>query len=774
MSSILGTRVRRVEDKGFLTRGAVYTEDVQDDRLTDALYLTLVRSPVAHGRITGIDTSAARESDRVVAVFTAADLQDVPPQPPSLPMFPPGMAQPLLAHDVVRYVGEPIAALLTSRVYDGADAAELVSVDFDPLPAVTDPARSARDEILLFPEVGTNTAFDVAAMAAAAAEAQGVQLPAPPADPFQGCEVVIRQVLHNQRVAPAPLEGRAAAATWEDDRLLLWCSSQGAQTLRPSVAAMLGIPPDQVRLITPDVGGAFGGKFFADPEHAICAWASRRLGRPVRWTETRSENLLSMHGRGQIQTITIGGRRDGTIEAYQLDVIQDAGAYPRIGSMLPALTTMMASGVYAIDPVLTSARSVVTNTGPMGAFRGAGRPEATAAIERAVDLFAAEVGMDPAAVRKMNVLAAFTEPITVATGAVYDTGDYQGALERVLEAADYAGLRAEQTRRRERGDVRQLGIGLSCYVEITGAGMEPGVFKENSTVEVHADGTVTVLTGTSPHGQGHATSFAMIVSDRLGVPIDQITLRWGDTDVVPEGAGTGGSRSLQQGGAAVLRAADELVELARIRAAGLLEVDPDDIEVDTDNARLRVAGVPDAGVTFAELAAVEELKAHTVFSAPGPTFPFGAHLAVVEVDTESGQVEVTRLVAVDDAGTILNPLIVEGQIHGGLAAGIAQALYEEIRYDEDGNPQTGTFADYSIVAATEVPSFQLVPMETPTPYNPLGAKGVGEAGTTGATPAVQNAVVDALAHLGVRHIDLPTTSQRVWRAINEARNGVQR
>jgi len=768
MASILGTRVRRVEDGAFLTRGALYTEDVRDGRLAGALHLTLVRSPHAHARIVSIDTSPARESSRVLAVFTAGDLDDVPPQPPSLPMFPPSMAQPLLATGVVRYVGEPVAAVLTADPYLGEDAAELVSVDYDPLPVLTDPVAAAADEILLFPEAGTNTAFDLAVMAAAAAEAAGVELPSAPPDPFGGCEVVVRHVLRNQRIAPAPLEGRAAAAVWEGGRLLLWCSNQGAQAVRQTVSAMIGVPPEDIRMITPDVGGAFGGKFFAEPEHVVCAWAARRVGRPVRWTETRSENLLSMHGRGQVQTITIGGRSDGTLEAYHLDVVQDAGAYPRIGSMLPALTAMMASGVYAIPTVLTTARSVVTNTGPMGAFRGAGRPEATAAIERAVDLFAAAIAMDPAEVRRVNLLPAFDAPVTVPTGTVYDTGDYPKALEAVLTAADYPGLRAEQARRRARGDVRQLGIGLSCYVEITGAGMEAGVFRENSTVEVHGDGSVTVLTGTSPHGQGHATSFAMIVSDRMGIPVDKITLRWGDTDLVPEGAGTGGSRSLQQGGAAVQKTTDELVELARERAARLLEVDVADVEVDLEAAGLRVKGVPGAGVTFAQLAAREELKVRSEFSAPGPTFPFGAHLAVVEVDTESGGAEVVRLVAVDDAGTVLNPLILEGQIHGGLAAGIAQALYEEIRFDTEGNPLTATFADYAIVAATEVPAFELVTMQTPTPYNPLGAKGVGEAGTTGATPAVQNAVVDAVAHLGVRHIDLPTTSQRVWRAIREA------
>ncbi len=756
--SILGTRVARVEDPGFLTRGAVYTEDVVDDRLTGAAYLTMVRSPVAHARIVSIDTSAAAATPGVLAVLTAADLADVPPQRPAFPMLPEQMGQPLLADGVVRFVGEPVAAVITDDRYRGEDAAELVEVDYDPLPVLVDPREAVKDETLLFPDAGTNVAFRVD--------------PAPHDDLFAGCEVVVSKEIVNQRVAVAPLEVRAAAAVWGDDgRLTLWCPNQGAQGTKALIATMLGVQPEQVRVITPDVGGAFGAKFGADPEHALVAWAARRLRRPVRWTETRSENMLAMnHGRGQVQTVTIGGRRDGTVEAYRLDILQDAGAYLRIGAFLPYLTALMAPGVYNLDRVEVSARSVVTNTTPMGAYRGAGRPEATAAIERAIDLFAAEIGTDPAEVRRRSLRPPFTEPVTTVTGAQYDTGDYTGALDRVLDAADYAGLRREQSARRERGDVLQLGIGLSTYVEITGMGVEAGAPHENATVEVHPDGSATILTGTSPHGQGHATVWGMLASDELGIPMEKITVKWGDTDLVPEGGGTGGSRSLQQGGAAVRQASRELIELAKQRAADVLEADPNDLVVDTARAGLAVTGVPNTGITFAELAAREPLVVHTVFSAPGATYPFGAHLAVVEVDTESGKAVLRRLVAVDDAGTVLNPLIAEGQRHGGLAQGAAQALLEEVLYDGDGNPTTTTLADYPIVAATELPSFELVSMETPTTYNPLGAKGLGEAATIGSTPAVQNAVIDAVAHLGVRHIDMPTTSQRIWRAIREASN----
>jgi carbon-monoxide dehydrogenase large subunit len=566
------------------------------------------------------------------------------------------------------------------------------------------------------------------------------------------------------------LEVRAAAAAWgEDGRLTLWIPNQGAQGSKQAVRRMLGLEDAQLRVVTPDVGGAFGAKFGADVEHAVVALAARQTGRPVRWVETRSENMLAMtHGRAQVQTVTIGGDRDGRIRAYRLHVLQDSGAYPKFGALLPSLTALMAPGVYDIPVLETSFVSVVTNTTPVGAYRGAGRPEATAAIERAVDLFAAELGMDPAEVRRRNLLPPFTEPLRSRGGALYDSGDYPAALDAVLEAAGYDGLRAEQAARRERGDARQLGIGLSVYVEITGGGSESGAPRENALVEIHPDGSATILTGTSPHGQGHSTVWAMLASEELGIPVERITVRWGDTDLVPQGGGTGGSRSLQQGGAAVRQAAQELVELARERAAGELEVDPGDLVVDRELGGLRVAGVPGAGVTFARLAEQDRLFVRSVFTAPGATYPFGAHVAVVEVDVESGKAQLLRLVALDDAGVVINPLLAEGQRHGGLAQGAAQALLEEVLYDDDGNPTTTTFADYPIVSATELPSFELVTTETPTSYNPLGAKGIGEAGTIGATPAVQNAVVDAVAHLGVRHVDMPTTPMRVWRAVRAA------
>ncbi len=761
--SILGTRVRRVEDPAFLTRGAVYTDDVQDDRLTGACHVSFVRSPLAHARISSVDLSAAREAPGVIAAYAAADLLDgVPDLKPMMSIINQDMTQPLLARDVVRFAGEPVAVIVTEQAYQGEDAAELVDVDYDPLPVVVDMSEAGEDGAqALFPAAGSNVA---ATFGDPATFDPGL---------FDGCEVVVSRTIENQRVAPAPMETRAAAAVWGDDgRVTAWIPNQGAQGTRGSLAGMLGLDQADVRIITPAVGGGFGAKFGADPEHGVVCLVARKLGRPARWAETRNENMVGMtHGRAQRQTLTIGGSRDGTVLAYRLEIIQDCGAYPKIGTILPSLTILMTPGPYAFGRAEAAAVAVVTNTVPIGAYRGAGRPEATAAVERAMDLFAAEIGVDPAEVRRKNLLPPFTEPHKTAFGAVYDSGDYEAALDKVLAAADYAGLREEQAKRRAAGDTVQLGVGVSCYVEITGGGSESGAPNENGTVEVHPDGTATILTGTSPHGQGHETVWAMLASEELGIPIDKITVTWGDTDLIPEGGGTGGSRSLQQGGAAVRQASLELIEVARERAADRLEVSAGDLVFDVAHSQFAVAGDPDAAVPLSGLAETERLFVRSVFSAPGPTFPFGSHVAVVEVDTETGKVRLRQMITVDDAGVVVNPLLAEGQRHGGIAQGAAQAFLEEVVYDADGNLLTATFADYPFLSATEVPSFDLADMATPTTYNPLGAKGIGEAGTIGATPAVQNAVVDAVSHLGVRHIDMPTSPQRVWRAMQAARTG---
>jgi len=756
--SILGTRVLRTEDPRFLTTGGVYTEDVTDDRLAGAYHAFFVRSPLAHARINSVDVSAALDAPGVVAAFTGADLADLPEIPPAAAgLMKVEMTQRLLATDKVRFVGEPVAVVLTEHPYQGEDAVELVEVDYDPLPAVL--GFNPDDSSLLFEAAGTNVAGNWG---------DASQLKP---DLFDGCEVVVSHTIVNQRLAPAPMETRAGAAAWgEDGRLTAWIPNQGAQGTRSELAKLLDLEASQVRVITPDVGGAFGAKFGADPEHAVLAWIARNLDHPVRWTETRYENLIAMtHGRAQQHTVTIGGSRDGNVAAYRLEIVQDAGAYPKIGAILPYLTILMTTGPYDIPKAEAVAKVVITNTTPIGAYRGAGRPEATAAIERAMDLFATEIGVDPAQVRRKNLLAPFTEPHQTAFGALYDTGDYVAALDKALDAAGYADLRAEQAERRATGDVRQLGIGVASYVEITGMGDGDGTApQENATVEVHPDGTATILTGTSPHGQGHATAWAMLASDELGIPVDKITLKWGDTDLIPEGGGTGGSRSLQQGGAAVQQAAQELIDVAKLRAAAKLEANTADLVFDKRRSAFAVAGDPDASVPLTQLAENERLLVRAVFSAPGATFPFGTHVAVVEVDTETGKATLRRVITVDDAGVVLNPLLAEGQRHGGIAQGAAQAFLEEVVYDADGNPLTTSLADYPFLSATEVPSFELADMATPTTYNPLGAKGIGEAGSIGATPAVQNAIIDAVGHLGVRHIDLPATSRRVWQAIQQA------
>jgi carbon-monoxide dehydrogenase large subunit len=757
--SILGTRVLRTEDPGFLSTGAVYTDDVQDERLAGACYVHFVRSTVAHAKINSIDTSAAKEAEGVVAVYTAADLaaDGLNPLKPMAPFMNQAMLQPLLASDTVRFVGEPVAAVVTEQVYQGEDALELVDVDYEFLPAVVNMNDALSGEKgLLFSDAGTNVICTFGDSSASNP------------DLFDGCEVVVSETIQNTRVAPAPMETRAAAAAWgEDGRLTAWIPNQGAQGTKAALVGALGVEPNVVRLITPDVGGGFGAKFGIDPESVVTCWIAKQLGRPARWSETRMENLLGMpHGRAQQHKVTIGGMKDGTVLAYRIEILQDCGAYPKAGAFLPSLTILMTPGPYNIPRAESWSWSVVTNTTPVGAYRGAGRPEAAAAIDRAMDLFADAAGVDPAEVRRKNLLPKFSEPHKTAFGAVYDSGDYVTGLEKALAAADYEGLLAEQAKRRANGDTLQLGIGLSSYVEITGAGAEAGGPNENGTVEVHPDGTATVLTGTSPHGQGHQTVWAMLVSNELGIPIDKITVKWGDTDLIPKGGGTGGSRSLQLGGAAVQQASRELLDVARERAAASLEITPSDLDFDVDTSAFSVKGDPDKSVPLSSLAETERLFVNSVFSQPGATFPFGTHVAVVEVDTETGKVYLRRVVTVDDAGTVINPLLAEGQRHGGIAQGAAQAFLEEVVYDDDGNPLTATFADYPFLSATEVPSFELVDMETPTSYNPLGAKGIGEAGSIGATPAVQNAVIDAVSHLGVTHIDMPTSPQRVWRAIN--------
>ncbi len=753
--SILGNRVLRKEDPKFLTTGGVYVDDMQSEPLLHgAAHVTFVRSQLAHAIINGIDVSAALEAPGVIAIHTAATLNLLP----EASSYNPGVARTLLASDRVRYVGEPVAVIVTEQANQGEDAADLVVIDYEPLEVLVDLEQAMASTTLLYPAAGSNVAVDSTVWGMPDVTGD---------DFFSDCDVVVKGRFVNQRLAPCPLEVRGSAVAWVDGRLYQWISTQHAQGVRDQINK--SDASSNVRVMTPDVGGGFGAKISAYPEEIVLGRVAQAVGRPLRWRETRSESMLSLgHGRAQLQYVTIGGTRDGKVLAYRLEAIQDSGAFVDVGAVLaPACTRPMSSGVYAIPRIECRTKSVVTNTTPIVAYRGAGRPEATAAIERAMDMFAAEIGMDAAEVRRKNLIPRFMEPHTTAIGQAYDVGDYEVALDKVLEASRYSELRTEQATRRQRGDRHQLGIGVSVYVEITSGGTN----HEDARIEVLPDGRAIVYTGTSPHGQGHVTAWSMIASEHTGIPMDKIDVVWGDTDIIPDGLGTYGSRSLQLGGAAVHQTAQKLVELARSVAASMLEAAEADVVLDTSRGAFHVAGTPAVAVTWAELAtrraADGGLAISDRFTSGGATFPFGAHVAVVEVDTETGKVTHLKQVACDDAGTVLNPLLLEGQIHGGIAQGSAQALLEEFVYDEDGNPKTGNLAEYAFISAVEAPRIELVPMETPTPRNPLGAKGVGESGTIGSTPAVQSAVVDAVSHLGVRHIDMPTTPERVWRAINQ-------
>ncbi|MGI8306682.1 xanthine dehydrogenase family protein molybdopterin-binding subunit [Saccharopolyspora hattusasensis] len=751
VGSLLGTEVQRVEDPELLRGRGTYVGNLE---LEGMLHLGFVRSPVAHAQIGSIDVAAAAAAPGIVAAFSAADL-DVPIPPPFVDLNP-NVKRPPLATDRVRFVGEAVAVVVGESAAAVADAIELVDVDYDPLPVVADPEQALDPEAeQQFPELRSNVAG-------------GYRDPAG-ADVLAEADVVVRARIENQRVAVVPLEGNAIAVQPggpdEEYEVTVHVSTQMPHLLRDGVAKAFGWEPERVRVSSPHVGGGFGGKAGVTSEHAVAIAAAKRLGRPVRWIETRSENMQAMpHGRAQVQYAELGLKRDGTIVGLRCRVIGDSGAYAGWGGALALSSTrMMAQGVYQIPKISYDALAAITNTTPTGAFRGAGRPEAAAMLERLMDLAAAELEMDPIALRRKNFLVPEAFPYKTVVGANYDSGDYALPFDEALRLADYDALRAEQARRIDAGEKVLLGVGVSAYVEITGGGA--GDYAE---VEVHENGA-RIKVGTSAHGQGHATSFAMIVSDTLGIPMESIEFVQSDTAEVPRGGGTGGSRSLQIAGSAVQEAGQEVLQKAKELAASRLEASVDDIQL-SDGGELGVAGVPSATIAWAELARAAgedggRLAANIDFVPGGATFPFGAHVSVVEVDVETGFVRPLRHIAVDDCGRVLNPMIVRGQQHGGAAQGIAQALWEQVTFDAEGNPETGTLADYTIPSAADLPSFEASNTETPSPHNPLGAKGIGESATVGSTPAVQNAVVDALKHLGVRHVDMPTTPERVWKAI---------
>ena len=756
--SILGTRVLRSEDPTLLHGGAHYTADLPQHVVHGALHAIFVPSPVAHGRVRSVHTEDASCIDGVVAVITGLQLRDelgINAHHGFVPIGPRFARHPI-AIDTVRYVGEPIALVIAEHRAAAADAAQLVWADIDVLPSVTDLEAAVSD--------GAPTVFD-----GDDGNLAFIEVSDAPIDLDAISDTVVRGTYINQRVVVGSMEPDACLAepATVNTKFTLWASTQMPHMLRDQLAAAMSIDRDAVRVRTPAVGGGFGGKAGLHHEYTAIAAAARHLNRPVLWAPSRSEDMLTMpHGRGQVQWAEAGFDSGGVLTGFRFRVLGDAGAYPTVGAALVGGTRRMAPGTYAVPAFQAHAISATTNTTCVGAYRGAGRPEATAMVERLLDQAAHELEIDPIELRRRNLLGDDVFPFTTPTGNTYDSGRYLHTLETAANLANYESLRQEQAERRARGDRNQLGIGIASYVEITAGGSS----EEYAAVTVHADGSATIAAGTAAHGQGHATSYAMIVSAATGIPIDRITHVDGDTDLLPRGGGTGGSRSLQLGGSAVVGARDAVIEQARAIAAQQLEADLADVVIDVDNGRFHVAGVPATVLTWSDIAQQAEadgsqLSADHVFNQKGATFPFGAHVSVVDVDTETGQVTIVRHIAVDDCGTVLNPVIVEGQQHGGIASGVGQALYEEVRFDSDGNPLTANFADYGLPAASEMPSFDVHSTETPSPLNPLGAKGLGEASTIGSTPAIQNAVIDALSHLGVRHIDMPCTPERVWKAI---------
>jgi len=743
--------VTRREDGPLLRGEGTFIDGLRSPELDGALHAAFVRSVEPHGRLVSIDASAARVLPGVRAVLTGADLTDVWVLPPRLPAGNAAMVRPMMAQGVVRFVGEPVAVVLADTRAEAADGADAVLVEIDPMRAVVDLDDALRGDVVLHEAAGTNLAFEWS-------------MPPFEADPFAACEVVDAFTLRHPRLHAGALEPRAAAVVWgPDGRCTAWICSQRPAAAKHVIESALGLTVGSVRVIAPDVGGGFGSKggYGCQPEDVVLVWAARRLGRPVRWVETRSEMMLAMgHGRGSTHRVRIGGTRDGSVLAYEVQALQDSGAYPAMGTFVTTNLRNSGTGAYAISAARVGGRSVVTNTSPTMALRGAGRPEAACDIERAMDRYAALIGCDPVEVRRCNLVAPDAFPYQTVVGSTYDSGRYAEALDRCVEAAGYDALRAEQADRRRSNCRTRLGIGVTCTVEITGSGEG-----ERATVAIEKDGSVVVVVGTSPHGQGHETTFAALVATELGVAAERVQILHGDTDLSPFGAGTTGSRSTQLGGSAVHGAARDVIGLAREQAAIRLEASVDDIVFDPVTGRFHVAGTPALGLGWSDIG---PLSADHKFESGGGTFAYGACVATIELDIETGQVRLRSLVAVDDAGTLLQPELAKGQVHGGLGMAVAAALYEEMVYDADGLSRTANLIDYALVSAAELPSFETHEMETPSPRNPLGVKGIGESGTVVATPALQSAVLDALREFGVEHLDLPYTPERVWRALREA------
>jgi carbon-monoxide dehydrogenase large subunit len=782
MPTLFGSAIKRREDPRLITGAATYVDDVKLPGLT---YAAILRSPYAHARITSIDVSAARKAPGVLAVYTGADIKDkVVPVPcawnvPNCDLKVP--PHPLLAYDKVRYVGDGVAMVVAESRAAARDAIDLIDVVYDPLPGGVDPQKIARPGApQLHDEVPNNVGFTWVVAGGDAEQA------------FNTAEVTVKQRIVQQRLLPTAMEPRAAVATYNKGtgQLTLWATSQNPHIHRFLCSVMLKLPEHRIRVIAPEVGGGFGSKIPAYPDEALVSFAAMDLGVPVKWTEDRSENYkVTIHGRDHVEYVEMAGTRDGTITGIRTNVYAGLGAYastaaPGIPTILHGLVY---SGAYRIPNIHGTVYGVYTSGAPVDAYRGAGRPEAAYLIERLVDIYARKIGMDPAEVRRKNFIPKDQFPYTVATGITYDSGDYEPALDKALRILDYPAFRRQQEQARKEG--RYLGVGVISYIEICGLGPSQvagavgfgGGLYDSAVVRVYPTGVVRVYIGASPHGQGEETTFAQIVAEEFGYPVENVEIVHGDTETTPQGWGTYGSRSTAVCGSAVKVAAQRVKEKAKKIAAHLLEASEQDIEWKDDAFRVR--GSPDQAKNFAEVALMANvawnmpqgvepgLEASAFFDPSNFVYPFGSHVCTVEVDVDTGEVRILRYIAVDDCGPHINPMIVEGQIHGGVIQGLGEGLQEIALYDDDGQLITGTMMDYAVPKASQMPKLELDHTVTPSPVNPLGIKGCGEAGTIASAACLVNAVCDALAPFGIVHIDKPLTPARVWAAIQAARAG---
>jgi carbon-monoxide dehydrogenase large subunit len=776
LPKLIGQRIKRREDPRLIQGRATYVDDI---KIAGMQHLAFKRSEVAHGRIVSIDTSTAQAIDGVEAVFTGADLVPlIGPMPIATPF--PAPEHRAMAVDVVRYVGEPVAVVVASNRYVARDAVDAIVVDYDPLPAVVDPELAMTGQpAVIHPAFPNN--ISIGGIPGGTGVSPGGVDDSAIDKAFAEADVVISQRMLNQRLAPTAIEPRGVVAHYEPGKgtMTIWSSTQTPHILRSLIAAMNGLGQDQVRAIAPEVGGAFGAKANVFGEEYVAAAISKRLSLPIKWIEERSEAFLATtHGRDILGYVDLAAKRDGTVLGMKLRLIADIGAYHMLlTAAIPTLTMLMANATYDIPVIRVTVTEVFTNKMPTDSYRGAGRPEASYFVERALDMLARELKLDPADVRRKNFIQPKQFPFQTQMGLVYDSGEYEKALDHALKIADWNKLKAERDAAKAQG--RLVGLGLSMYVEVCGIGpsaiLSVGGW-EHSQVTIERDGRISATTGVSPHGQGNETTFAQMLGDQFGVPMEHVTIHHGDTAVVKQGIGTFGSRSQAVGGAALHMAGTKVRTKMAKFAASMLEAHEDDLVF--ENGRISVKGSPASGKSFNEVAAFAYrpvplpeglepgLSEEAFFEPSNNTYPFGCHISMLEIDRETGEPTLLKFVCVDDAGHLINPLIVEGQIHGGLAQGIGQAMIEEVVYNDDGQLVTGSFMDYAIPRATDFPRFELDNTVTPTPVNPLGAKGVGEAGTLGSTPCIVSAAVDALSEFGVRHIDMMLRPEKLWRIIH--------